>query len=263
MHAASMPIAGQILNNHLADKIGRCWTSEGVFAVRFGVCHEGKSAYLRRLKDCIGANKTLIIAVHKRSYKQNFALPMITRSLAPGTCYLFQVVATGIHMIVLNTNYGAITIELDFDKAPKSSANFLQYAKSGFYDGTIFHRVINDFMIQGGGFESGMSQKKNGKPVANEADNGLLNVTGTLALARTSDPHSATSQFFINVSDNQFLNHRNKTAQGWGYAVFGKVTDGMDVVNKIKQCPTGTASGHKDVPVTEVMIESVDCSAAG
>ena len=157
-------------------------------------------------------------------------------------------------MIVFKTNYGDITVELDFEKAPKSAANFLEYAKSGFYDNTIFHRVIDNFMIQGGGFESGPSQKPNGKPIVNEADNGLTNDIGTLAMARTSDPHSATSQFFINVSDNTFLNHKNKTAQGWGYAVFGRVTAGMDVVNKIKQCKTTSKSGHQDVPVDEIII---------
>ncbi|MCB1649959.1 MAG: peptidylprolyl isomerase [Gammaproteobacteria bacterium] len=157
-------------------------------------------------------------------------------------------------MIVFKTNYGDITIELDFDKAPVSSANFLEYAKSGFYDNTIFHRVIDNFMIQGGGFESGMAQKPNGKPIINEADNGLPNVIGSLAMARTSDPHSATSQFFINVADNTFLNHKSKTTQGWGYAVFGRVTAGMDVVNKIKQCRTTSKAGHQDVPVDEIII---------
>ncbi len=159
-------------------------------------------------------------------------------------------------MIVFKTNYGDITVELDFEKAPISAANFLQYAESGFYDNTIFHRVIDNFMIQGGGFESGMHEKDNGEHIVNEADNGLLNKTGTLAMARTSDPHSATSQFFINVSDNTFLNHKNKTSQGWGYAVFGKVTAGMDVLEKIKKCPTTSKSGHQDVPVDEVMIKS-------
>ena len=161
-------------------------------------------------------------------------------------------------MIVLKTNYGPITVELDFDKAPKSAANFLQYVEDGFYDGTVFHRVIDNFMIQGGGFDSDMQEKPNGDPIENEAENGLLNETGTLAMARTTDPHSATSQFFINISDNQFLNHSGKTDQGWGYAVFGKVIDGMDVVNKIKLCETGSASGHQDVPVTEVIIESAE-----
>ena len=163
-------------------------------------------------------------------------------------------------MIVIKTNYGPISVELDFENAPNSAANFMQYAKDGFYDGTIFHRVINDFMIQGGGFESGLKQKDNGKPIENEADNGLSNLTGTLAMARTGDPHSATSQFFINVGDNHFLNHTNKTDQGWGYAVFAKVTDGMDVVNKIKTCETGSMGGHQDVPVNEVVIESVEVS---
>jgi peptidyl-prolyl cis-trans isomerase B (cyclophilin B) len=157
-------------------------------------------------------------------------------------------------MIVFKTNYGDITIELDFDKAPLSSANFLEYAKSGFYDNTIFHRVIDNFMVQGGGFESGLTQKPNGKPIQNEADNGLANEAGTVAMARTSDPHSATSQFFINVSNNTFLNHKDKSSQGWGYAVFGRVIDGMDVVNKIKQCRTTSKSGHQDVPVDEVII---------
>ncbi|TFH72411.1 peptidyl-prolyl cis-trans isomerase [Gammaproteobacteria bacterium LSUCC0112] len=159
-------------------------------------------------------------------------------------------------MIVFKTNYGDIQIELDFDKAPLSAANFLAYAKSGYYDGTIFHRVIDNFMVQGGGFKSGMQQKTAGKPIQNEADNGLANDIGTLAMARTSDPHSASAQFFINVANNSFLNHKNKTSQGWGYAVFGKVTDGMDVVNRIKQCKTGYVAGHQDVPVDEVIINS-------
>ncbi|MDO9478038.1 MAG: peptidylprolyl isomerase [Pseudohongiella sp.] len=159
-------------------------------------------------------------------------------------------------MIVFKTNYGDIQIELDFDKAPLSAANFLAYAKSGYYDGTIFHRVIDNFMVQGGGFKSGMQQKTAGKPIQNEADNGLANEIGTLAMARTSDPHSASAQFFINVANNSFLNHKSKTSQGWGYAVFGKVTDGMDVVNRIKQCKTGYVAGHQDVPVDEVIINT-------
>ena len=161
-------------------------------------------------------------------------------------------------MIIFNTNHGPISIELNSEKAPKSAENFLQYAKKGFYNGTIFHRVIDGFMIQGGGFEPGMSQKANHNPIDNEADNGLSNLTGTLAMARTAEPHSATSQFFINVSDNFFLDHRGKTAQGWGYAVFGKVVDGMDVVNKIKSCQTTSRAGHQDVPVDDIIIESTD-----
>ncbi len=161
-------------------------------------------------------------------------------------------------MIIFNTNHGPISIELNSEKAPKSAENFLQYAKEGFYNGTIFHRVIDGFMIQGGGFEPGMSQKANHDPIDNEADNGLSNLTGTLAMARTAEPHSATSQFFINVSDNFFLDHRGKTAQGWGYAVFGKVVDGMDVINKIKSCQTTSRAGHQDVPIDDIIIESTD-----
>ncbi len=159
-------------------------------------------------------------------------------------------------MIIFDTNYGSFTIELDFDKAPISSSNFQQYVDSGFYNGTIFHRVINDFMIQGGGFEPGLTEKSTEEPIENEATNGLSNSTGTLAMARTSDPHSASSQFFINVSDNLFLDHKNTSTQGWGYAVFGKVTEGMDTINKIKECKTGSQLGHQDVPKEDVVINS-------
>jgi len=160
-------------------------------------------------------------------------------------------------MITLHTSHGDIVLELDFAKAPLSSANFLQYAREGHYNGTIFHRVISNFMIQGGGFEPGMKQKKVRSPIQNEADNGLANLEGTIAMARTMEPHSATAQFFINVSDNPFLNHSSKSSQGWGYAVFGKVTDGMDVVNKIKNTRTGSKAGHQDVPLEDVVIETV------
>ena len=163
-------------------------------------------------------------------------------------------------MIVLHTNEGDITLELNFEKAPKSAENFLQYAKDGHYNGTIFHRVIDNFMIQGGGFEPGMKQKETRAPIENEADNGLDNLAGTVAMARTMDPHSASAQFFINVSDNNFLNHTSKTEQGWGYAVFGKVTDGMDTVNKIRGCDTGSMMGHQDVPLQDIIIESVTVS---
>ncbi|MFT2111616.1 peptidylprolyl isomerase [Marinomonas sp. 2405UD68-3] len=161
-------------------------------------------------------------------------------------------------MIVLHTNHGDITIELNYEKAPKSSKNFEAYVESGFYNGLIFHRVINGFMIQGGGFEPGMIQKDSNDPIENEADNGLTNEIGTLAMARTMDPHSASSQFFINVGNNGFLNHKSKTTNGWGYAVFGKVTAGIDVVNKIKEVETTTKSGHQDVPVEDVIIESAE-----
>ncbi|UTF60161.1 peptidylprolyl isomerase [Gilvimarinus sp. DA14] len=160
-------------------------------------------------------------------------------------------------MITLHTNYGDIALELDFDKAPNTAANFKEYAESGFYDGTIFHRVIDGFMIQGGGMDENMQQKETRAAIENEADNGLKNDKGTVAMARTGDPHSATAQFFINVKDNDFLNHSGKNAQGWGYCVFGKVTDGMDVVEKIKNVPTGSRGFHQDVPVDAVIIEKV------
>ena len=159
-------------------------------------------------------------------------------------------------MITLHTNYGDITIELDFEKAPKTAANFKQYVEEGFYNGTIFHRVIDGFMIQGGGFTEDFEQKKTRDPIENEADNGLPNLTGTLAMARTNDPHSATAQFFINVKDNAFLNHTGKNSSGWGYCVFGKVAAGMDVVNKIKGVKTGTKGFHQDVPKEAVIIQS-------
>ena len=157
-------------------------------------------------------------------------------------------------MITFRTTMGDISIELDFDKAPVSSANFLSYAKEDFYNDTIFHRVINGFMVQGGGMTSAMQQKETKASIENEADNGLKNDIGTLAMARTSDPHSASSQFFINVSDNGFLNHSGKNMQGWGYAVFGKVVEGMDVVEKIKTVQTGSVMGHQDVPVDPIEI---------
>ena len=161
--------------------------------------------------------------------------------------------------VILHTNQGAITVELFEDKAPKSVANFIQYARDGHYDGTLFHRVISNFMIQGGGFDTDFNQKPTRDPIDNEADNGLSNERGTLAMARTNDPHSATSQFFINVTDNDFLNHRSRhSGQTWGYAVFGRVVDGMDVVDAIRQVPTGRRGMHADVPTEPVIIERVE-----
>ncbi|MHB8472501.1 MAG: peptidylprolyl isomerase [Gammaproteobacteria bacterium] len=157
----------------------------------------------------------------------------------------------------MTTTQGDIVIELDAAKAPQTVANFLSYVKSGFYNGTIFHRVIPGFMIQGGGFEPGMQQKPTQAPIKNEADNGLPNLTGTIAMARTGDPNSATAQFFINVADNGFLNHSAPTAQGWGYCVFGKVTQGMDVVHAIEKVPTTTRMGMQDVPTQDVEIKTV------
>ncbi len=158
-------------------------------------------------------------------------------------------------MILLKTNHGDITIELDHEKAPVTAKNFEQYVKDGFYNGVIFHRVISNFMIQGGGFEPGMVQKTTRETIENEAKNGLSNKTGTIAMARTMDPHSASAQFFINVKDNTFLDHTAETMEGWGYAVFGKVVEGMDVVDKIKNVTTTMRAGHQDVPADDVVIE--------
>lgn len=159
-------------------------------------------------------------------------------------------------MVKLQTNMGDIVLELDAEKAPVTVANFLEYVNSGFYNGVIFHRVIDGFMIQGGGMEPGMNQKETNDPIQNEADNGLSNDAYTIAMARTPNPHSASSQFFINVNDNDFLNYSSPTPQGWGYCVFGKVVEGQDVVDKIKQVKTGNKAGHQDVPVEDVIIES-------
>ncbi len=164
-------------------------------------------------------------------------------------------------MIVLHTNHGDIKLELDHEKAPKTAANFEQYVKEGFYDGVIFHRVINNFMIQGGGFEPGMHQKTTRESIENEADNGLSNEKYTVAMARTMDPHSASAQFFINVADNAFLDHSGKNTQGWGYAVFGRVVEGTDVVDKIKGVSTTMKAGHQDVPTEDVIIESAEIVA--
>lgn len=161
-------------------------------------------------------------------------------------------------MIKLHTNHGVITLKLDEEKAPETAANFKEYVKNGHYDNTVFHRVINNFMIQGGGFEPGMKQKPTRAPIKNEANNGLTNKVGSIAMARTMDPHSASAQFFINVADNDFLNHTAPTTQGWGHAVFGEVVEGMDVVNKIKGVATTMRSGHQDVPAEDVIIEKAE-----
>lgn len=164
-------------------------------------------------------------------------------------------------MILLKTNFGDITLKLDFEKAPETAKNFEQYVKDGFYDGVIFHRVISNFMIQGGGFVPGMTQKPTRASIKNEANNGLSNKTGTIAMARTMDPHSASAQFFINVKDNGFLDHTSETMEGWGYAVFGEVVGGMDVVDKIKMVKTTMRAGHQDVPAEDVIIESASVIA--
>jgi len=160
--------------------------------------------------------------------------------------------------VKLTTNHGTITLELDEAKAPATVANFLEYVNSGHFNNTVFHRVIDGFMIQGGGFEPGMKQKATGKQIANEAANQLKNERYTIAMARTSDPHSASAQFFINAADNDFLNHKAPTAQGWGYCVFGKVTAGQDVVDKIQSVKTGSRGHHQDVPVEDVILEKAE-----
>ena len=159
--------------------------------------------------------------------------------------------------IIITTTLGAIALELDEDKAPKTVDNFLKYVRSGFYDGTIFHRVINDFMIQGGGFDADMIEKIPDAPIENEANNGLANNRGAIAMARTQDPHSATSQFFINVQDNDFLNHSGKSMQEWGYAVFGMVTSGDEVLERIRSAETSNQGAHQDVPKETIIIDSI------
>ena len=160
--------------------------------------------------------------------------------------------------VKLHTNHGVITLELDADKAPLTVANFLAYVESGHYNNTVFHRVIDGFMIQGGGFEPGMNQKPTGEQIKNEADNGLKNERGTIAMARTQAPHSATAQFFINIADNDFLNFKSADLQGWGYCVFGKVSEGMDVVDAIRKVKTGSSGFHQDVPKEDVIIERAE-----
>ena len=161
-------------------------------------------------------------------------------------------------MITLKTNLGDIKVELDFEKAPISAKNFQQYAEDGFYNGTVFHRVIKGFMAQGGGFAAGMEEKESRASIKNEANNGLSNVRGSLAMARTNDPHSASAQFFINLADNDFLNHKNKSEAGWGYCVFAQVVEGMDVVDKMALVETGRSGFHDDVPTDEIIIEAVE-----
>lgn len=161
-------------------------------------------------------------------------------------------------MVKIHTNYGVITLTLFADKAPITVANFLDYVKEGFYDNTIFHRVIDGFMVQGGGFEPGMGQKESKETIKNEANNGLVNKMGTVAMARTNEPHSATAQFFINVGDNAFLNFKSETTDGWGYCVFAEVSDGMDVVDKIRAVATGSSGYHQDVPTEDVLIQKTE-----
>ena len=165
-------------------------------------------------------------------------------------------------LVILHTNFGDIKLELNKEKAPITVENFVSYVKDGHYDGTVFHRVIDGFMVQGGGFDADMQQKSTKDPIKNEANNGLKNDVGTVAMARTQDPHTASAQFFINVKNNDFLNFSAETTQGWGYAVFGKVVDGMDVVEKIKTVKTGNKGFHQDVPLDPVIIETAELVSA-
>lgn len=160
--------------------------------------------------------------------------------------------------VKLSTNHGDIVLQLDAEKAPQTTENFVQYVKDGHYDGTVFHRVIKGFMIQGGGFDTNMSQKKTRATIQNEADNGLKNKKYSIAMARTMEPHSASAQFFINSSDNDFLNHSGKNVQGWGYAVFGEVIEGREIVDAIEKVATGSKAGHQDVPKDDVIIEKAE-----
>jgi peptidyl-prolyl cis-trans isomerase B (cyclophilin B) len=174
-------------------------------------------------------------------------------------CFLGETaMSAGEPMVRLQTSMGAIAIQLDREKAPETVANFLEYAREGFYDSTLFHRVIDGFMVQGGGFGPGMRKKSARPPIENEADNGLSNKAGTIAMARTADPHSATSQFYINVADNPFLDFKAPTREGWGYCVFGEVVEGQEVLDRIRQTPTTSRGGHENVPIDDVVLEHVE-----
>lgn len=189
-------------------------------------------------------------ASHASKQLLSHPLPTQAGRLCQGECQM------SMPQVELNTNKGRIVIELNQEKAPKTVENFLRYVREGFYNGVIFHRVIDGFMVQGGGFDENFKEKSTHDSIENEADNGLKNDIGTIAMARTSAPHSASAQFFINVANNNFLNHSGKTPQGWGYAVFGQVVEGMDVVNQIKTVRTGSRGGHQDVPLENIVIES-------
>lgn len=191
--------------------------------------------------------------------RRNILIGILGALLLPLSSIAAEPVAkTAIPRVRMTTSAGIIELELDAQKAPISTANFMRYLDSGFYNGTVFHRVIPGFMIQGGGFKPGMKEKKTGEPIRNEADNGLKNIAGTIAMARTPDPDSASAQFFINTVDNPSLDHRDKTLYGWGYAVFGKVTKGMDVVKKIEAVQTGNAGMHQNVPLRDIVVKKAE-----
>jgi peptidyl-prolyl cis-trans isomerase B (cyclophilin B) len=183
---------------------------------------------------------------------------VITRALRTPISDCLERASFSMSKVKLSTNHGDIVLQLDAEKAPLTTENFVQYVKEGHYDGTVFHRVIKGFMIQGGGFEAGMNQKKTRASIQNEADNGLKNKKYSIAMARTMEPHSASAQFFINASDNDFLNHSGKNVQGWGYAVFGEVIEGREIVDAIEKVATGSKAGHQDVPKEDVIIEKAE-----
>lgn len=183
---------------------------------------------------------------------------VITRALRTLISDCLERASFSMSKVKLTTNHGDIVLQLDAEKAPLTTENFVQYVKDGHYNGTVFHRVIKGFMIQGGGFEAGMNQKKTRASIQNEADNGLKNKKYSIAMARTMEPHSASAQFFINASDNDFLNHSGKNVQGWGYAVFGEVIEGREVVDAIEKVATGSKAGHQDVPKDDVIIEKAE-----
>lgn len=183
---------------------------------------------------------------------------VITRALRTLISDCLERASFSMSKVKLTTNHGDIVLQLDAEKAPLTTENFVQYVKDGHYNGTVFHRVIKGFMIQGGGFEAGMNQKKTRASIQNEADNGLKNKKYSIAMARTMEPHSASAQFFINASDNDFLNHSGKNVQGWGYAVFGEVIEGREVVDAIEKVATGSKAGHQDVPADDVIIEKAE-----
>lgn len=187
---------------------------------------------------------------------------VITRALRTLISDCLERASFSMSKVKLSTNHGDIVLQLDAEKAPLTTENFVQYVKDGHYNGTVFHRVIKGFMIQGGGFEAGMSQKKTRASIQNEADNGLKNKKYSIAMARTMEPHSASAQFFINASDNDFLNHSGKNVQGWGYAVFGEVIEGREVVDAIEKVATGSKAGHQDVPKDDVIIEKAEIGRA-
>ena len=205
-----------------------------------------------------------LLEYHPRAQKPRLGWRLIERLLTAASAGVTITISQfrGIEMILMHTNYGDIAITLDTENTPKTAENFLQYVKNGFYDNTIFHRIIKGFMIQGGGFKPGMIQLSTNDTIENEAPNAQKNTVGTLAMARTSDPHSASAQFFINVADNHFLDFKSKTPDGWGYCVFGRVTDGLDIVKKMSLVQTTSRAGHADVPMEDVIIQSIELTDA-